>query len=655
MLESSRSRGAAVTITACYPLAVALILLKHDFLLLGGGFRQIAWQTSEPQQMGLALHHVGLFAGDILEAFGLLPLILLVAFGWTGDRTRTIATAAVVTCLTAIAGASWLTLLALGRLPTLQLARDYFYALRTDPGLVAAADYVPREAEVRALLLVLVALVPALFGVRRIFGRGAGAWVVTGLGAMGGTALVAALVLRVAGPGGTVYHSGALWRVAAELVGSRGIDLAGSPRGNVESLRQSWLALSGVDTAGPGAPQPPEGTACRSVIFLVLETAAARDYSVETLRASRPRTGALLEHAVIARRHLASHPTSNRSDWSLFAGFNDMTGSWNSQALLMRAVAPEPPSSIPWILRERGYETSYYYPGIFMIPEDRWAVSYLGFDRVYNGGGRYWRLTPETRLVLERRMFAQAAHDLREGAAPRRPFFLVLRSLAGHDPLFSPRTATTVAPGDRAGRRRAVGELLGVLDSMLAGVLDAAAERESPDRIAVLIVGDHGVRDRLDPDLAGRLFDPVTYHVPMAISCPARFPRPVDVAMTTSHVDVAPTLAWLLDLPAKPWLHSGLVMLDPRLEHRFTFLLGAFANGIDVAIQGDTLVALNRVTGTQHHLLFGEPLLPSTPAFGATGVDAKRYHSWIERLNGLAPLQAATLRYFMVRQGDSRP
>jgi hypothetical protein len=647
-------RIVAETVTACYPLAIALMFVKHDLLFHQSGIRIVAGQALGGQGTLTLLPQLRFFAGDAIEAFGVVPLALLLAFGWARPRLRVLATTLTIVALVAIVVAAWLSSLILGRLPTLAVAQDYLNALRSDPSLVSASDYLPYPSERRALLLLVTGMVPGMLLLRRWFVRGPGALLVAALGALGASALVAAIVLWSGISERTVYHHGMLRRIVREFVPSRGDELTVLPGRSPEELRRSWLSLSLPDSGSADVAVPAPGRACRSAILVVLETAAARDYSVAELRAAMPRTRPWFDHALIATRHLATHQWSNRGDFSLLSGFYDLAGSMASQEFLRRADAPRRPSSIPWMLRAHGYETRYYYPGTFTIPADRWAVSYLGFEHIFAGSGFVARLAPASRVPLEQRMFDQAEADLRNTVGSPQPFFLVLRTMLGHDPLISPGSLTRVSPADRGGRRLAIRQVLGVIDSLLARVLTAASGRDSADRIALIIIGDHGVRDRQDPDLQGRLFDPVSYHVPALFSCPARFPKSVELAETTSHVDVAPTLAWLLGIPAEAWIHSGLVMVDPRLGRRYTFMLGESFNGVDALIQGDSVLALNRVDGALQRQLLRMGTPDSTSAIPPLRPDRDLQHAALSRLEAIGQVQAATLRYLM-SGGPDRP
>lgn len=587
-----RWRGALTTaIVVSLPLAAAALYVKHRLLGLG------VWRSALPRPEG-PLDYASYFAADAVEALVVMPLAMAVCLGWLPGRRRVLAMSLIVALLCAVVAAGWLTLLGTGAWPTPGLVRDFVNAVGTDAGLVDPSGYLPGRALIRAGILIILGLAPLLLVVDRIgrpvFGTTAvqRSLLLAPLLALGG-AMGAARPEESAG-----LRRGVISRVVAGLLPGATTSPAGGGDSPDISAEWSWVTYpdrAHSDLAAP--PPPPADRACRSAILVILETAADRDYSWDSLRAAMPMTREYLDRAVVARRHFASHPWSNRSDFTMLGGVYDLTDDRPLQTYLRRAHAPaDSAPGITALLRRRGYDLRYYYPGRFTVEDDAWAVGYLGFEHVFAPALRHEDPGVQARLAREGQIFRQAAADLRS-LDHDRPFLVVLRTMLGHDPVFSPRTGKYLDPTRTGARAETYRDVLAYLDSLMHEVIEAASEHEDPNRLAIAFLGDHGIRNRMDPDLTSQSIPLLMYRVPAVIGCPAVFERPVFTTHATSHVDVSPTLAWVLGLDPGAASPHGLVMTDSRLQHRYTFLFAA-KTGVDALIRGDTITAVNRVYGS---------------------------------------------------------
>jgi hypothetical protein len=465
-----------------------------------------------------------------------------------------------------------------------------------------------------AALLVAFAALPLFLALDRI-GRGLQTRAM---------ARAAAAILLVASAAGATraamgtsrgIERGVMFRMLSGFIQSGAAPRFAAERGTSGSPETDWSSIVFPDPADgrrPGVLAAGRDRACRSAIVVVLETAADRDYSWETLRSAMPLNRWYLERAVVGRRHLATHARSNRADFTMFSGVYDVTDDRPIQTYLRRAGAQS--SGAPGIvamLRRAGYETRYYFPSRFTFDDDDWAVSYLGFEHVFQARHRFARvLGSELRVANERQIFDRAVADLKS-MDPGRPFLLVLRTIIGHDPTFSPRSGRTLNPDATSGRAEVIHDVLGLVDSLLRNVVVAAAQREDSSRIAVAVMSDHGIRNFRDPDIVRQPFPLVSYQVPAVIGCPSLFDTTVFTSGVTSHVDIAPTLAWALGQDPVMDPSHGLVMTDPRLPQRFTFLFAAKA-GVDAVVHGDTITAVNQIDAPSYRVLMGPSATSTT-------------------------------------------
>ena len=586
-----RWQGAATTaVLVSLPLAAVVLYVKYRVV------RDSGWAS--PARGGLS-PSTSFFLADAFEALGFTPLALTLLFGWLPARGRVLVMAMATGLLSAIVVAGWLTFQGAGAWPSLGLAGDFISALRTDAGLVDPSAYLPRTALMRAGILVALGATPLLLSFDRIGRPLLGSAMARRGAVLAAPLLVGGVLARLDAESQAGLRAGTMSRLFAGLASTPATPVPAS-LGPESDPAVQWSAAAFPDPAlanAPGPPTPARERSCRSAILVILETASERDYSWDSLRAAMPRNRWYLDHAVVATRHFASHPVSNRSDFSTLSGIYDLTDDRPIQTWLRRAHAPRAfAPGIAATLRSAGYDLEYYFPSRFTIPDDDWAISYLGFDHVESATHRFARvLDKELRAANEVEIFGRAVETLRTRDSDR-PFFMVFRTVIGHDPVFSPRTGKSLLPEDTVGRGRTYRDVVGFVDSLLHNVVVAASRHEDSTRIAVAIVSDHGIRNSRDPDFAREPLPLASYRVPAVVSCPALFDGPVFTTHPTSHVDIAPTLGWVLGLEPLRGPSHGLVMTDPRLGQRYTFLFAA-KSGVDALLHGDTLTAINRVYG----------------------------------------------------------
>ena len=633
-------RGAlSAAVIISLPLAAAVMFIKYG----------VVWNPRRLPPDGWR-HAASLFSADVIETVGLMPLALVLLFGWLPNRSRMIAMVLTTGLITTALALGWLSYLGVGSWPSLSLVRDFVGALGTDAGLVDPAVYIGPGRIRAAATMVLAAMAPLLLANSRmrdvVLGQGEyRRWSV----ALPFLVVLIAVFDRLGSGKQSELGRGTLSRMLTGLA-----PVADRSTENQSGVRD-WSSLAfanSVDADRSPPPRPPEGRACRSAVMIILETASDRDYSWDTLRAAMPLTRWYLDHAIVPRRHFSSHVRSNRSDFTILSGIYDVTGAIPMQTYLRQANAPS--SHAPGIagsMRKAGFELRYYLPSRFTYVDDEWAIGYFGFAS-FAGGERLSRVTgAERRAAIEGEMFDKAANDVRAMTSDK-PFFLVLRTMIGHDPAFSPRTLKYLDPANAAGRGATYRDVLGFVDSLLHKVIVAASQRLDSSRIAVAIIGDHGVRNFLDPDLGGEPFPLVEYRVPAVIGCPSLFDGPIFTNAATSHVDVAPTLEWVLGMDPDQSVAQGLVMTDQRLEQRFSFLFAGTV-GVDAIIHGDTITAVNRAYDPPFRVLVDSSPTKTTRIGREAPVTEAQ-----DRFNGVSKLQyrlIAQLRRKSNEKPEDRP
>ncbi len=574
-MNAEHPRARAVLVQAAVlaaPLVAAQLYFKYATLRWSEAFPLVAELARSDRTP--ALGYARFFAADVLEACLFFPLAVALLGFVLPPRARWRATSALLLAVIAAGAAGWLSHFVIGRFPTWALLSDLARVSARDPTIVAPGGALPARVVLKIVGALALALVAAL-AARRLSARPVGPRLALAAGLGLGVPVLAALALAATNPFPTVFHRGHLRRMAAEF----GHREPQPPRATQVSRTLAALRAAYDSAAFPAGrpraslPAPP-ARPLPNVVWIVLETTSSDDFDPVRHAGDLTHLSRLLDHALVADRHLTTSPSSQRAELSLFASLYERAGPRSLVYRLMRG-RPRPITSLPHLLAARGYATRYYFPGVFTFPEDAWSITYLGFDSVWHGRIRqpYRRATAADRVREERAMFQVAADDI---ARARPPFFFVLRSMIGHYPAVDPVEGRHVTPDSPLAREHQRVRVRQFVDANVGVVLAALARARALERTIVVVTADHGPRNRAeDPDLDIRFVTQRTYHVPMMVYSPPAFPRPLHITVPTSHVDLAPTILFLAGLWTDTLPLQGLPLMDPRLAERVTLFLGS--------------------------------------------------------------------------------
>jgi phosphoglycerol transferase MdoB-like AlkP superfamily enzyme len=276
-----------------------------------------------------------------------------------------------------------------------------------------------------------------------------------------------------------------------------------------------------------------------------------------------PRTQALLPNSLVARRHFTPYPYSVRANFSLFSSIYDLSTKRTLPDYLLDAdldVDPRPLDALPDLLRKRGYHTVYYYPGTLHFASEGEMLRYVGFEVVPGAlavGEQHPRESDEQCIRHEREFFERVNRGLGELSEREQPFLLVAATRLGHAPY--PDVRPEGLRGEALAPHERVANLVEEVDDMIGSVVERLRALDLLSRTILVITGDHGVRNISDdPTLDMRFANSRSFDVPLLIHYPPAFPEPVVIDEVTSHVDITPTLAHLLDIESPDYLHQGL-------------------------------------------------------------------------------------------------
>jgi phosphoglycerol transferase MdoB-like AlkP superfamily enzyme len=233
-------------------------------------------------------------------------------------------------------------------------------------------------------------------------------------------------------------------------------------------------------------------------------------------------------------------------------------------------------TSLATVFHERGYRTA------FMTPSDMsWAgwgtfLPARGFDEVRDQHALACS-PPISSWGVEDRCLADGLIEFIQ-RDPVRPFFVIGWTQQTHHPYEpSPDVPVVDLVGDREPSPDAydLNRYLNVLretDRQLARVFDALRNAGIADDTLVALVGDHGQAFGYPHDsyLQGRTVYEEDVQVPLVIWWPRRYRSPQRAPIVGGHLDLAPTIAELAEVPPAPdW--QGRSLFDPQRAPRAYF------------------------------------------------------------------------------------
>jgi hypothetical protein len=581
---------------ACWYLGLALPTLAFKAHFLGvtyvGGIPAVirplaASSTSIPEW----LYRVLLFTGDLIEVLALQALVLA-----TGALLRVRLDVLVFpTVLGAVllGGLNYLSSRQIGQFLTVAVARDVARWLATNPeGLTGFVT--PRRVVAVAAGGVLACLPVLAAGAVARPGRR-----LAGLGRLVARATAAAVV------GAVILHGGLLGAAFAREPAFRGYwsqavltfvgvdepDPRDVPTPSPASLRERYRTIAFPDGTAP-APEhvveiPAAARRPRHIVIVSLETAARKYYPLDA-EESWPVLRRMAERSLVSDLHYTTAPYTTSALFSVLSGAYPRAGALPSR---YGAVAADGLASV---LEPHGYEATYIESSVLSFWKDYVALLRgLGFARVLEGRepsvpGRRPQALRNEELAFERAFEAVAAAEQRGRKA-----VVCLSSSFGHFPW-------KVSPEDSAlpGREKLI-RVGRVFDGLLGTLLARLEARRLREEVIIVVTGDHGPRfldelASLGEDLG---HGDATFNVPLLVYAPGLLSRQVRLPHVTSHVDITPTLLYLVGLEPEHFLFHGGNVLDGRLRERVTYLMGAGLYPVDGLHWRGRMVTVNRVTG----------------------------------------------------------
>jgi arylsulfatase A-like enzyme len=562
------------------PLLIAHLYLKYTLLEYGG---------LDIAQRALSLHQIStwtylhFYARDVLETLVFVPAVLFALTSLVPRKFRPLLLFVVVEFGLMIAIVCWGVYINLGRYPGPELIVDFARTYRVERAAVDPFTiFSPLQLAKMAAILSLVLGPPILRMIPRlhVFGRRNVGWLSCSY-----VALVGGATLLAFDGATTSYHRGQLERVVREYTAHDALRLQDGTRLSRDELRRLYQRVvfpdGGAENAAPAPKTTISARTRPNVIVIVLETASQRDYPFST--EEMPEVAKLLGHSIVAQHHLSVYPYSVRANFSIFTSVYDLDSKL-MMADLLKDANPRPMDALPYVLRERGYVTRFYYANPLVHKNEAWMWPYLGFDEMIVGAAfdsAAARIeAPHPVVARDRAMFDRVIGDLEQLQADGKPFMFAVLTTLGHSPYPDLRSAADRAARPVAERAELVGEIRRFADTQIGRIVDSLRRAGALEDTILVITGDHGVRSIPDdPRLDLRVLNEASFHVPLIVHYPRGIDHETRVEHITSHVDIEPTILDLAGIPTGDMFLEGLPVTDPRIEDRVTFFLGGHYYG----------------------------------------------------------------------------
>ncbi len=324
-------------------------------------------------------------------------------------------------------------------------------------------------------------------------------------------------------------------------------------------------ATAALDVRAAAARRPP------NVILIVLESVAARWTSLHNpLYDTTPTLKAESSRSAVIDNFYAHIGRSSNSMVAMMMStypkldFRELTEQY-----------PElPGTSLASVFRNRGYDTTFVTPSDMQWAGWRNFLNLHGFEKVLD----YRDLACENLVSswgVEDRCMVDKVVDV-IGAAGARPFFVTAWTTQTHHPYEpSPGVPELSLVREHSPDDWALNKYLNVIretDRHLARVFDAVRRARLEQDTLIIITGDHGQAFGYPHDTytQGRTVYEEDVHVPLMLWYPRVYRTPSRGQLIGSHVDLAPTIAELIGVPAAPdW--QGRSLFDDRHSHRAYF------------------------------------------------------------------------------------
>ncbi|WP_417783824.1 LTA synthase family protein [Terasakiella pusilla] len=244
--------------------------------------------------------------------------------------------------------------------------------------------------------------------------------------------------------------------------------------------------------------------------------------------------------------------------------------------------------SLPWVLGQQGYETTFLYAGHSGFDNMRQYWESIGYDHVLEQDDIQNKGFETVWGVADEYLFEEAIKRMDAKTQNKKPVFLSLLTTTNHRPFTYPKGRIKADPDEKKRENSAT-----YADWSNGQFIEQAKKKPWFKDTVFIFIGDHG------PKVFGSESVPIqAFRVPLVFYAPG-FIEPAKKDITASSLDVAPTLLSLLGIEYdNPFFGQDLLQAQKGNGH------ASMSYNFTVAyVEGNKAVVLKANTPTENFII----------------------------------------------------
>lgn len=569
---------------------VVMIYLKGFTLRLGSGYLAITRYLGRASAEDLSfMERLSLFREDILMGFILLPLTLILCTALLPAKVRSAFALIVTSVFIFIGFASLMSVANVGSYLTSSMASDALQWAFDQPDSIF--DYASASSLSKLAIMLVFAVVSLVTVHRSLKANGDFA---RSSSRILGIFMAFALGFYLAGwaktlPVSEAYRSAA-YKIASTFVQDP-FDAKEFARLSAAELSKGYAQMS--RTAPPSRDALHGAAKDRDVLVFVLETAPEEIVDFEQLLGVGGPLHRLSGGMLIARQHYSTYPYTSDAMFSIFSSQYPA-----ARQRLIRSSGTIPNLGWGGVLANLGYEAREFAPHLDTFEDDTTMYKLMGFPTRRVAGQQAPTIAPRVKEqiqeVLDRfpnrdrsreklftkrlgedliawewlkKEFVELKHD-------EKRFVFAYAPQIGHGPYFNLDNSEDIISRGKT--------LVNLQLGWLGELIEIMHRENTLKNTVIVITGDHGLRTQTEyPTLATGVLTRVSMNVPLAIFADGVFQGTEELAAATSHVDIGPSLLWLLGAEDTRVAVHGTPIWNPALSERVLYFFGKDYLGAD--------------------------------------------------------------------------
>lgn len=298
-----------------------------------------------------------------------------------------------------------------------------------------------------------------------------------------------------------------------------------------------------------------------------------------------PEFNGLISDGILFDRHFSAGTHTHQGVFSSLLGFPNLPG---FEYLMQNMVSNQEFTTLPAVLKQKGYQTLFLYNGNFAWDNMRGFFHKQGIDR-FIGADDYINPTFKDDVwgVSDRDVFDRANQEFAE-AAKSGPFFGAILTLSNHAPFDLPEPL----PFERTSNMDDLNKRCDAIryaDWAVGRFIEQAKQMDYFDNTLFVFVGDHGFH--IAPVLSE--IHLLYHHVPLLFYAPNLLDQKGVVSHeVSSQVNIAPSVLALLggDQPQAYWGRN--LFSQEFAETNFAVIKGSGGDRAVGMVRGDKLLVI---------------------------------------------------------------